>query len=106
MAELSGGYRPPYRLELSIQEPPNIEIYARNLHGVQIHFNADPTPCVRVRLLTDPVGLPLVIAYRHALKIAETRYRTLVQQATDDRCFADWITMTLREIEEGGVPTL
>jgi AraC-like DNA-binding protein len=105
MAELSGGYRPPCRLELSIPEPPHIEKYARELHGVQIRFNADPTPCVRVRLLRDPVGLPLVMADPHALKIAETRCRTLVQQATDDRRFADWITMTLREIEEG-VPTL
>lgn len=99
--DLTGGRRPPCRLELSIPEPPHLHRYEKELKDVRVRFEASTTPCVKMRILTDPKAVQLEMADSHALRVAEDRCRSLVQTAADGGCFADWVAMTLREVADG-----
>lgn len=104
VSDLTGGRRPPCRLNLSIQQPPHLHRYEKELKDVQVRFEASTTPCVVIRILTDPKAVKLEMADSHALQVAEDRCRSLVQTAADGRCFSDWVAMTLREVA-GGLPS-
>jgi AraC-like DNA-binding protein len=105
VADLTGGQRPPCRLDLSIPEPPHARRYARELRDVRVRFGADVVPSVRLRLLADPSAIRLAMADSNARRVAEERCRALVQQAAGGRRLADWVAMTLREVSEG-LPSL
>lgn len=105
VADLTGGQRPPCRLDLSIPEPPHARRYARELRDVRVRFGADVVPSVRLRLLADPAAMRLAMADSNARCVAEERCRALVQQAAGGRRLADWVAMTLREVSEG-LPSL
>jgi AraC-like DNA-binding protein len=104
ISDLTGDRRPPCRLDLSIPEPLHSRRYAE-LRDVRVRFGADATPGVRLRLLDNPRGYPLAMADANARRVAEERCRRLVQQAAGVRRFADWVAMTLREVNEG-LPSL
>ena len=104
VSDLTGGRRPPCRLDLSISPPPHAGRYGE-LRDVRVRFDADATPSVRLRLLDDPRRHPLAMADANARRVAEERCRRLVQQAASVRRFADWVAMTLREVSEG-LPSL
>ncbi len=104
VSDLTGGRRPPCRLELSIAPPPHAARYAE-LRDLRVRFNADATPSVRLRLLDNPRNHPLAMADANARRVAEERCRRLVQQAASVRRFADWVAMTLREVSDE-LPTL
>ena len=105
LSDLTGGRRPPCRLELSIPEPPHVQRYHEELRDVEVRFQADALPSVKLRLLADPRALRLDMADGSACKLAEARCRALVQAAADGRRFADWVAMTLREVADG-LPSL
>lgn len=104
VSDLTGGRRPPCRLDLSIPEPPHLRRYQRELKDVRVRFEASKTPCVILRILAAPKSLHLDMADSHALRVAEERCRSLVQKAADGGRFADWVAMTLREVADG-LPT-
>jgi AraC-like DNA-binding protein len=99
LSDLTGGRRPPCRLDLSFAAPPHAKRYLE-LHEVRVRFDADVTPSVRLRLLDDPRRHPVAMADANARRVAEERCRRLVQQAASVRRFADWVAMTLREVGE------
>ncbi len=103
--DLTGTQRPHCRLALSIAEPPHAKRYLRELPNVSVRFSADTAPSVNVRIDADPRALKLAMADANALKLAETRCRTMVQQVADGGRFADFVEMTLREVSEA-LPTL
>ena len=98
--DLTSGRCPPCRLDLSIPEPPHLHRYEKELKDVRVRFEASTTPCVMLRILTDPKAVRLEMADSHALRVAENRCRALVQTAADGGRFADWIAMTLREVAD------
>ena len=102
--DLTGGRRPPCRLELSIAEPPHIDKYHREFRHIDVRFQADITSGVNLRILHNPRAITFDMADSHALKVAESRCRALVQKAAERGRFADWVAMTLREVAEG-LPT-
>ncbi|PPE74434.1 AraC family transcriptional regulator [Solimonas fluminis] len=104
VSDLTGGRRPPCRLDLSIPEPPHLRRYQRELKDVRVRFEASTTPSVMLRILAPPKELHLEMADSHALRVAEDRCRSLVQKAADGGRFADWVAMTLREVADG-LPT-
>ncbi len=104
ISDLTGGHRPPCRLDLSIPEPPHLKRYSE-LRDVHVRFGADTSPSVRLRLMDDPRAYPLAMADANARDIAEKRCRALVKQTAGMRQFSDWVAMTLREVADG-VPTL
>lgn len=104
VSDLSGKRCPPCRLDLSIPEPPHLYRYEKELKSVQVRFEASTTPCVVMRILTDPKAVQLEMADSHALRVAEDRCRSLVQAAADGGRFSDWVAMTLREVG-GGLPS-
>ncbi len=104
VSDLTGGRRPPCRLDLSIAEPLHLKRYGE-LRDVRVRFDADVTPGVRLRLLGNPRQYPVAMADANARRVAEERCRRLVQQVAGVRRFADWVAMTLREVSEG-LPSL
>ncbi|MDP9140764.1 MAG: AraC family transcriptional regulator [Pseudomonadota bacterium] len=103
--DLTGTQRPHCRLSLSIAEPPHARRYVHELPNVTTRFSADIAPSVKLRIDEDPRALRLAMADANALKLAESRCRTMVQQVADGGRFADFVEMTLREVSEG-LPTL
>lgn len=99
--DLTGARCPPCRLDLSIAEPPHAHRYQTFHKDVRVRFEAPALPGVRLRILANPCALTLDMADSHALRIAEDRCRSLVQNAADGGRFADWVAMILREVAEG-----
>ncbi len=104
--DLTGDRRPPCVLRLSIMPPPHVHLYDR-VPRLRYEFGADlgPTPGVSLKLLGNPRNFPLAMADPHARGIAEARCQSMLDQVTRARAFADWVTMTLREVS-GALPTL
>lgn len=101
VADLTSDQRPPCRLDLSIAPPAHADRYRTELKDVQVRFAANAVPSVKLRLLCDPKSIKLRMADSNALKVAEARCRSLIQQVTDGGRFADWVAMTLREVADG-----
>lgn len=104
MSDLSAGAAPRAELSFSIPEPAHIRSYQR-LPNIKVCFGTEPTPGVRIRLLDHPRHYPLAIANPQSLEVAESRCKELLQQTTNNRNFADWVSMTLREATDG-LPSL
>ncbi len=101
VSDLTGGRRPPCRLDLSIPEPPHRSRYEKDLRDVRVRFGIGGTPSVVLRIQADLKALQLEMADSHALQVAENRCRSLVQKAANGGRFADWVAMTLREVADG-----
>lgn len=102
--DLIGGRAPPCRIHLSIPRPPHAPRYGE-LRGVHAEFGTEPVPGVRLHFDADLRAYPLNMADPNALKVAEERCRAQVAHVASVRQFADWVSMTLREVGEG-LPTL
>ena len=105
VSDLTLGRRPPCILDLSIPEPAHSDLYRTELKDVRVRFAADVSPSVKLRVMTDPRALKLDMADSHALRVAESRCRSMVQHVAEGGRFADWVAMTLREVSEG-LPSL
>ena len=95
---------PDYRLQLSMAAPPHAARYAE-LTEASCHFDAGPTPGVRLRFPAAIDRHPMAMADPNARSMAEARCQTLLRNAAAAGHVSDWIVMMLREAS-GGVPTL
>lgn len=102
--DLSEGRMPDYRLQLSMAAPPHAARYAE-LTEASCHFDAGPTPGVRLRFPAAIDRHPMAMADPNARSMAEARCQTLLRNAAAAGHVSDWIVMMLREAS-GGVPTL
>ncbi|QHS10456.1 AraC family transcriptional regulator [Sinimarinibacterium sp. NLF-5-8] len=102
--DLTGGARPPTRLNLSIPIPPHRRLYD-TLSRVETRFAASGAPHARLELHADPRARPIRLADPNALKVAEQRCSALIHHVAEVRRLSEWIEMTIREMGEG-VPTL
>ena len=102
--DLIGGRAPPCRMALSIPRPTHARRY-QELRGVEVEFGTEAVAGVRLQFEADFRAYPLNMADSNALKVAEERCRAQVAHVASIRQFADWVSMTLREVGEG-LPTL
>jgi AraC-like DNA-binding protein len=102
--DLTGGRAPPCRIHLSIPRPAHARRY-QELRGVEVEFGTESVPGVRLHFDADLRAYPINMADPNALKVAEARCRAQVAHVASVRQFADWVSMTLREVGEG-LPTL
>ena len=102
--DLIGGRVPPCTLSFSIPRPAHARRYSA-LRNVEPRFGVETAPGIRLVFEANMGAIPLRMADRNALKVAEDRCRALVSHAARVREFSDWVTMTLREVAEG-LPTL
>ena len=105
VSDLNGGRLPPCTLHCGYPEPAHVARYHRELGNVAIRFESGAPASVRLRIAEDPRALRMNMADSHALQVAEVRCRALIQRAADGGRFADWVTMTLREVSDA-LPTL
>lgn len=104
VSDLTEGRPPQAEIDVSMPEPPHVQRY-RDLSGVTVRFGTESVPGLRVRLLDDPRRYALAIADPNALRLAEERCQSLIRRTTEERKFAEWVAMTLREVSEG-LPSL
>ena len=102
--DMSQGRLPDYRMQLSIAAPPHLARYSA-MHEAACHFEAEPTPGVRLRFPASIDRHPLAMADPDARSMAEARCQTLLRNAAAAGKVSDWVTMMLREAS-GGVPSL
>lgn len=98
--DMAGGTPTPCRIQISIPAPAHAERYAE-LKDVKVQFGTDGGMGTRLRFPADLGTRPLTMADHNALKVADERCRTLVDQVARVRRFGEWIAMTLREAGDG-----
>lgn len=103
LAELLQQHLPRYALYLSIEEPPHLQRYAE-LAEARCHFGWQGGTGVRLLLPASTLQRAPALADPTALKLAEERCRTLLQDAVAEGRLSDWVRMMLREAS-GGLPT-
>jgi len=101
---LAGPALTGYDIHVSYAEPGNVARY-RELRPARFHFGSEPLPGARMVLDIGTVAQNLPMADANALKMAEARCEQLLRNATQSGLMTEWVTMMLRESQEG-VPSL
>lgn len=101
---LAGPALKRYDIHVSYAEPGNAAKY-RELRPARFHFGSEPLPGARMVLDIDTVAQDLSMADANALKMAEGRCEQLLRNTTQSGLMTEWITMMLRESQEG-IPSL
>lgn len=91
----------PTRLLFSIKEPKHVERYAR-LRDVTAFFGVSSEPGITLQFSSDLRDFRLPMQDKNALKVAEQRCQEKLHQARSARGYSDWVSMTLREVGNGG----
>lgn len=99
--DLTGGQSPPVRLQFSIAEPRHGERY-RQLRDVRTFFDVLDEPGVSLIFAADLRSYILPMSDANALKVAEERCDTRLRQLGSEKRYSEWVTMTLREVGNGG----
>ncbi len=95
----------PYDIHVSYPEPPHAQQYRTLLQPARFHFEAQALPGGRLVFDAGLMALPLPMADRATLQMAEARCEALMQQTAEAAGVGEWIAMMLRE-SQMGFPTL
>lgn len=87
-------------IHLSYPPPPHVARY-RELQSAIIHFESGSLPGARMLLDTELVQRPLALSDANALRMAEARCASLLNQVTHRSSLGDWLHGLLREASEG-----
>jgi AraC-like DNA-binding protein len=101
---LVAGRLPSYEIHVSYPQPANLKPYAE-LKPARFHFSDGRLPGARIVLENDAVAQRLPMGDPTALQMAEGRCEELLRRTTQSRGMTEWVTMMLREAQEG-MPTL
>lgn len=95
---------PDYDLQLSMAEPPHAQRYSE-LKGARVQFQLEQPARVCLQFPAEVAQRQLDMADASALKMAEARCRTMVQQVVNKRDVTGWVRMMLSE-DGQGLPSL
>lgn len=101
---LLGPAMKPYDLHVSYAQPEDAGRY-RELRPARCHFSSGTLPGARLVLDIATAALALPMADASALKMAEGRCEQLLRSATQSGQMTEWVTMMLREAQDG-MPSL
>ncbi len=98
--DLLQGDMPRYDLLLSIDKPAHHHRYDE-ITEARCQFRALKSPGIRMQFPASVASRPLAFADNAALRMAESRCRSLVSKVVSKRRVAGWIEMMLRESSDG-----
>jgi AraC-like DNA-binding protein len=101
---LLGGTVPPYDYYISLPQPAYHQRY-RETAPARWHFEAQPTPGIRVVLDAELMDRTPAMSDRAALEMAEARCEALLERVGREEGLAAWVLMMLREARDG-MPTI
>jgi AraC-like DNA-binding protein len=95
------GHAVPVRLHFSMKEPKHVDRYGK-LSDVTAFFGVNREPGITLIFDMDLRDIRLPMHDKNALKVAEQRCEGWLHQTSRARHYSDWVSMTLREIGNGG----
>lgn len=101
---LAGPALKSYDIHVSYAQPADVSKY-RELRPARFHFSSGSLPGARMVMDIAAVAQNLPMADASALKMAEARCEQLLRNATQSGLMTEWVTMMLRESQEG-MPSL
>ncbi|MBR9814857.1 AraC family transcriptional regulator [bacterium] len=94
----------PHRISMSMPRPAHAAWYEQ-YRRTDFHFGVEGPPGVRLSYDHDFANLPLTMADTNSLKVAEARCQAQVAEIARIGQFADWVSMTMREVSDR-LPTM
>lgn len=91
----------PTRLLFSMNAPKHVERYDK-LRDVTAFFGVSSEPGITLQFSSELRDFKLPMQDKNALKVAEQRCQEKLHQTRSARGYSDWVSMTLREVGNGG----
>lgn len=93
-----GARMPAYDVSMSIERPPHAARYDE-IAPARVSFG-DTVVGLRISLPAAALDIPLAMANPRAMRAAEERCRSMLDQSRSRRRWSDWCAMMLRESED------